>query len=98
MESVHNIFTVDLALERCHAYYQAGAKCIFVPGLTDINLIKYLVDRSPLPVNIMFSEGSPSIYELVETGVKRISYGPTSYFNSSKDFEKRAGEIYGNNR
>lgn len=98
MESEHNISTVNLALERCNAYHQAGAKCIFVPGLTDINLIEYLVDRSPLPVNIMISEGSPSISELVETGVKRISYGPISYFNLSEDFEKRAGEIYGNNR
>jgi 2-methylisocitrate lyase-like PEP mutase family enzyme len=98
MESVHKMSHVKLALERCNAYHQAGAKSIFVPGLTDINLIKHLVDRSSLPVNIMLSEDSPSVSELSTAGVKRISYGPTSYFNSGKDFEKRAGEIYGNNK
>jgi 2-methylisocitrate lyase-like PEP mutase family enzyme len=77
-------------LERGKAYLQAGADCIFVPGLRNPEQIKTLVDHlrgshgqagalqikdQPAAVNILAGPGVPSIPELAKLGVKRVSYG-----------------------
>lgn len=85
----HTIETCDDALKRAYEYKKAGADSIFIPELTDKKLITYFVQKSPLTVNIMISEPNYNIKELIKTGVKRISYGPLSYFNSEIDFNKR---------
>ena len=54
---------------------QAGADCIFVPGLRDAKQIGALVEQLRAPVNILATKGAPSIRELKELGVKRISMG-----------------------
>lgn len=89
MEENHSTDTVDLALERCEAYQKAGAQCIFVPGLTDMKLIEAFVSKACLPVNIMISNDDVAIEQFNEIGVKRISYGSTSYFKANQDFEER---------
>ncbi len=67
------------ALDRAEAYAAAGANSFFVPGLADIELIKQLVEKSPLPVNIIRLAGVPETSELAAAGVARISYGPVPY-------------------
>ncbi len=62
-------------LERGQAYLQAGADCIFVPGLRDPNQIRIVVERLNAPVNILAGPGVPSIPELAKLGVKRVSFG-----------------------
>jgi 2-methylisocitrate lyase-like PEP mutase family enzyme len=67
-------------LERGKAYMDAGADCIFVPGLRNPDHIKTLIDHlRPVnphaPVNILAGPDVPSIPELTKLGVKRVSYG-----------------------
>ncbi|HEV8491014.1 MAG TPA: isocitrate lyase/phosphoenolpyruvate mutase family protein, partial [Candidatus Angelobacter sp.] len=67
-------------LERGKAYLQAGADCIFVPGLRNPEHIKTVIDHlssvhGVAPVNILAGPGVPSIPELAKLGVKRVSYG-----------------------
>jgi 2-methylisocitrate lyase-like PEP mutase family enzyme len=62
-------------LERGQAYLQAGADCIFVPGLRHPEHIKTVIDHWQAPVNILAGPGVPSIPELAKLGVKRVSYG-----------------------
>jgi 2-methylisocitrate lyase-like PEP mutase family enzyme len=72
-------------LERGKAYLQAGADCIFIPGLRSPEHIRTVIDylrADPLPVdsreaavNILAGPGVPSIPELAKLGVKRVSYG-----------------------
>src|SRR6266704_850835 len=62
-------------LERGRAYLQAGADCIFVPGLRDPNQIRTVVEQLNAPVNILAVPGTPPIAELAKLGVKRVSYG-----------------------
>jgi 2-methylisocitrate lyase-like PEP mutase family enzyme len=67
-------------LERGKAYLQAGADCIFIPGLRKPEHIQTIVDslRSTdpkAPLNILAGPGVPSIPELAKLGVKRVSYG-----------------------
>jgi 2-methylisocitrate lyase-like PEP mutase family enzyme len=72
-------------LERGKAYLQAGADCIFIPGLRSPDHIKTVIDylrANPPPtdhgepaINILAGPGVPSIPELAKLGVKRVSYG-----------------------
>jgi 2-methylisocitrate lyase-like PEP mutase family enzyme len=106
-------------LERGKAYLQAGADCIFIPGLRNPDHIKTVIDHLSAslgpadlpaadlpaadlstpdlqtnalrtndvranelsavhrvaPVNILAGPGVPSIPELAQLGVKRVSYG-----------------------
>jgi len=48
----HDAVLVDAALQRAAAYAAAGASGLFVPGLTDAELIGKLCTASPLPVSI----------------------------------------------
>lgn len=75
----HNGDLLEEALERAKAYAEAGADGFFLPGIVDLELIKLLCDRSPLPINIISIPGAPSNQELAGAGVSRISYGPIPY-------------------
>jgi 2-methylisocitrate lyase-like PEP mutase family enzyme len=62
-------------LDRGRAYLQAGADCIFIPGLTKPEHIRTVVEQLKAPVNVLGLAGMPSIPELGKLGVKRISMG-----------------------
>jgi 2-methylisocitrate lyase-like PEP mutase family enzyme len=64
------------AARRAKVYGDAGADGIFVPGLTDLALIERIVQLTPLPVNIMVTQGVPEIPDLARVGVRRVSLGP----------------------
>jgi 2-methylisocitrate lyase-like PEP mutase family enzyme len=67
------------AIARARAYADAGADGIFVPGLDDLDVILQLVERSPLPVNIMVADQTPPVRDLAARGVARVSHGPRPY-------------------
>ncbi|WP_433833277.1 isocitrate lyase/PEP mutase family protein [Actinoplanes sp. CA-015351] len=66
---------LDEVLARAAAYAEAGADCLFVPGLLDLAALRTLTAASPLPVNAMAGPGSPSVAELAGAGVRRVSLG-----------------------
>jgi len=63
------------ALRRLSAYRDAGADCLFVPGLMDLATIRKFVADLNCPVNILAVPSSPSVGELKGAGVRRISLG-----------------------
>jgi 2-methylisocitrate lyase-like PEP mutase family enzyme len=63
------------ALRRLSAYRDAGADCLFVPGLMDLATIRQFVADLNCPVNILAVPSSPSVGELKGAGVRRISLG-----------------------
>ena len=63
------------AQRRLTAYRDAGADCVFAPGLKDAETIGRLVRDLQCPVNILAVAGTPSIPELEKLGVARISLG-----------------------
>ena len=63
------------ALRRLRAYRDAGADCVFVPGLTDLDTIARIVNDLRGPLNILAGPSSPSVAELKRVGVRRISLG-----------------------
>jgi len=62
-------------VRRAGAYHQAGADGIFVIGVKDANLIGELVRQIVAPVNILWTPGAPSISELQDLGVARVTFG-----------------------
>jgi 2-methylisocitrate lyase-like PEP mutase family enzyme len=65
----------DETLGRLAAYREAGADCLFVPGLADLRTIARLVAELQAPLNILAGPGGPSIPELENIGVARVSLG-----------------------
>lgn len=65
----------DETLRRLSAYRDAGADCVFAPGLRDGSTIERLVRDVGCPVNILAVPSGPSVSELAALGVKRISLG-----------------------
>jgi 2-methylisocitrate lyase-like PEP mutase family enzyme len=65
----------DEALGRLSAFRDAGADCVFVPGLRDAATIGRLVADLHCPLNILGGPGSPSVPELRKLGVARVSLG-----------------------
>jgi 2-methylisocitrate lyase-like PEP mutase family enzyme len=61
--------------DRLKAYRDAGADGVFVPGLQDPAEISALVSAVELPLNLLYRPGGPSIAELGELGVRRVSLG-----------------------
>jgi 2-methylisocitrate lyase-like PEP mutase family enzyme len=88
----HDDLALAHALDRARAYADAGANGLFVPGLTDETLIARLVAASPLPINIMAGEKTPSLSKLAELGVARFSHGPYPYLAMMKALQTAASD------
>ncbi len=90
----HDETMVDGALERAHAYADAGASGFFVPLLSDLDLLARFCAASPLPVNFMAYPGAPSAKEVAAAGVARISHGPFPHKLAMKALKDAAAAIY----
>jgi 2-methylisocitrate lyase-like PEP mutase family enzyme len=68
----------DLAetIRRLEAYAEAGADCLYAPGVRNLEDIRRVVEAvRPKPVNVLASSGFATLSELRELGVRRISVG-----------------------
>jgi 2-methylisocitrate lyase-like PEP mutase family enzyme len=62
-------------IERLNAYRDAGAQCLFAPGVKDKETIAQLVGGVHGPLNILAVAGTPPMAELEKLGVARVSVG-----------------------
>jgi len=67
--------TLAEAIARIEAYQEAGADVLFVPGLRKSADIRAVVGAVDKPVNVLVVGESPSVAELAEMGVTRVSVG-----------------------
>ena len=65
----------ERTVERLRAYRDAGADCLFAPGLYDRETIAKLVKAVEAPINILANPACPPLAELEEIGVARVSAG-----------------------
>jgi 2-methylisocitrate lyase-like PEP mutase family enzyme len=68
----------DLAetIRRLTAYAEAGADCLYAPGLRSMADIKAVVDAvAPKPVNVLVGSDFATFEQLASMGVRRISVG-----------------------
>jgi 2-methylisocitrate lyase-like PEP mutase family enzyme len=83
----HSEAMLEEALTRARAYADAGATGVFAPGLSNPDLIARFARASPLPLNIMVDDRTPSLGTLAALGVARISHGPRPYLAVMKLLE-----------
>lgn len=62
-------------VERLLAYKDAGADCVFVPGVRDEETIAQLVEALRFPLNVLAGPGTPPVSRLQQLGVARVSLG-----------------------
>jgi methylisocitrate lyase len=63
-------------IRRLTAYAEAGAECLFAPGLRTLDEIDAVVRGvAPLPVNVLVGSDFTTVEELADRGVRRISVG-----------------------
>jgi 2-methylisocitrate lyase-like PEP mutase family enzyme len=65
----------ERACERLQAYIGAGADCVFLPGVSDEDLIRRVAETLKFPLNILAGPNLPAIPRLRELGVARVSVG-----------------------
>jgi 2-methylisocitrate lyase-like PEP mutase family enzyme len=85
----------DLAdtIARLEAYQEAGADVLYAPGLTDPDDIRRVVQSVDRPVNVLALPGVPSVSELAEIGVSRISVGSAFAFAAIGGLLDAANEL-----
>jgi 2-methylisocitrate lyase-like PEP mutase family enzyme len=67
-----------VALERLVAYAEAGADCLYAPGVSEPDEIAAIVKAvSPKPVNVLVGRPNPAltVSRLTDLGVRRVSVG-----------------------
>ena len=60
---------------RLQSFQEAGADVLYAPGLRSLDEIRSLVESVDRPVNVLALPGGPTVAELADAGVSRVSVG-----------------------
>ena len=73
----HLFGRTDLAdtIDRLQRFSAAGADVLYAPGLSSLDDIRTIVSEVDKPVNVIARPGAPTVAELADAGVARISVG-----------------------
>lgn len=72
---LYGLGDLDDTIARLVAYGEAGADCLYAPGLTAAADIARVVAAVDAPVNVIALPGGPTVPELEQLGVRRVSTG-----------------------
>ena len=72
---IHGRDDLPDTIARLQSFQEAGADVLFAPGVRELADIRELISSVDLPVNVLVLPGMPSVSELAEAGVSRISVG-----------------------
>ena len=87
---------LDDVLRRLTAYAEAGADCLYAPGLKTPEEITAVVRAvAPKPVNVLVTGPGPTVAGLAALGVRRISTGGALARSAWGEFMRTAREIAG---
>ncbi|HWU54660.1 MAG TPA: isocitrate lyase/phosphoenolpyruvate mutase family protein [Rhizomicrobium sp.] len=69
-------FPVTTAIDRLVAFAEAGADCLYAPGVTGKDNIAAMVRAvAPKPLNVLMAGPGMTVAQLADLGVRRISVG-----------------------
>ena len=80
-------------IARLQAYQEAGADVLYAPGLTKLEDIRSVVTSVDRPVNVLALPNGPTVAELAEAGVRRISVGGAFAFAAYGALVEAAREL-----
>jgi 2-methylisocitrate lyase-like PEP mutase family enzyme len=72
---LHGRTDLDDTIARLQAYQEAGADVLFAPRVVEPAELRRLLAEVDLPVSVLVVPGAPTVGELAELGVSRISVG-----------------------
>jgi len=75
---------LDDTVARLVAYRNAGATCLYAPGLTDLDEIALVVSETASAVNVLAYPHGPTNAELASVGVRRTSSGSIIHSAAAK--------------
>ena len=85
---------LDMVIDRLKAYSEAGADCLYAPGIRTKEQISAVVKAvHPKPVNLLIGTSGLSLAEARDLGVRRISVGGSLARAAWGGFMKAAREI-----
>jgi methylisocitrate lyase len=88
---------LEETLRRLRAYAEAGADCLYAPGIrTKADIAAVVGAVAPKPVNVLVGGDFTTVAELAELGVRRISVGGalaraawTGFLDAAKEIAER---------
>jgi 2-methylisocitrate lyase-like PEP mutase family enzyme len=83
----------DETVRRANAYREAGADCLFIPGVQDAETIGKLVKAVHGPINILAGPAAPTMGELERLGVRRASFGSWPMRAATTHFDRFVKEL-----
>ena len=85
---------MDLVIDRLNAYAEAGAECLYAPGIATKEEISTVVKAvAPRPVNLLIGASGLSLKDVEALGVRRISVGGSLARTAWTGFMKTAKEM-----
>jgi methylisocitrate lyase len=85
---------LDMVIDRLKAYSDAGADCLYAPGIKTREQISAVVKAvHPKPVNLLIGASGLSVAEAAGLGVRRISVGGSLARTAWAGFMRAAREI-----
>ena len=84
---------VPEALERANAYLEAGVDCVYPIGLWETDALRGFISEVGGPVNVVRLPQAPSLAELAELGVARVSWGPMLYWAAMARFKEHLASL-----
>jgi 2-methylisocitrate lyase-like PEP mutase family enzyme len=85
---------LDMVIDRLKAYSEAGADCLYAPGITTREQISAVVKAvHPKPVNLLIGASGLSVAEAADLGVRRISVGGSLARSAWGGFMRAAREM-----
>jgi 2-methylisocitrate lyase-like PEP mutase family enzyme len=84
---------VPEALRRANAYLEAGVDCVFPITLWETDALRRLISELRGPVNVVRLPQGPSLAELAELGVARVSWGILLHGEAMGRFEERLASL-----
>ena len=91
---LRGVTDLNLVIDRLNAYADAGADCLYAPGLKSKDDIAAIVKAvHPKPVNLLIGASGLSLKEAGDLGVRRISVGGSLATVAWAGFMKAAKEM-----
>jgi 2-methylisocitrate lyase-like PEP mutase family enzyme len=85
---------LDMVIDRLKAYSEAGADCLYAPGIKTPEQISAVVKAvAPKPVNLLIGASGLSVAAAADLGVRRISVGGSLARTAWAGFMRAAREI-----
>lgn len=84
---------VDEAVQRAHAYVEAGVDCVFPIALWETDALTRFISEIRGPVNVVCLPRTHPLAELAALGVARVSWGPFLYRDAIARFEEQLASL-----